>query len=86
MWNQPTVRADYEPCYRSKWVGGPVVHREATDRNITPTTAQMTQGTGATGPRKGGSALGSEAITPEQEEALNPSRLVQPTAMECRLR
>ena len=28
---------------------------------------------------KGGSALGGEAITPEQEEALNPSRLVPPT-------
>jgi len=71
--------ADYERRYRSKWVGGPVMHREATDRNITPTTAQMTQGTGATGPMKDGSALGGEAITPEQEEALNPSRLVPPT-------
>ena len=42
---------DYEGRYRSKWVDGPVMHRAETDRNITPTTAQMTQGTGATGPK-----------------------------------
>ena len=41
---------DYENKYRSKWDTGPVMHRKETDRNITPTTAQMTQGTGATGP------------------------------------
>jgi sporulation protein YlmC with PRC-barrel domain len=70
--------ADYEGRYRSKWAGGPVMHREATDRNITPTTAQMTQGTGATGPMKGGAAAPGEAITPEQEKGLNPSRLVPP--------
>jgi sporulation protein YlmC with PRC-barrel domain len=40
---------DYEDKYRSKWETGPVMHRAETDRNITPTTAQMTQGTGATG-------------------------------------
>src|SRR5581483_11339682 len=42
--------ADYEGKYRSKWETGPVMHRAETDRNITPTTAQMTKGTGATGP------------------------------------
>jgi PRC-barrel domain len=41
---------DYEKRYRSKWETGPVMHRAETDRNITPTTAQMTKGTGATGP------------------------------------
>jgi hypothetical protein len=41
---------DYENKYRSKWEMGPVMHRAETDRNITPTTAQMTKGTGATGP------------------------------------
>jgi sporulation protein YlmC with PRC-barrel domain len=44
---------DYERKYRSKWDTGPVMHREETDRNITPTTAQMTKGTGATGPMTG---------------------------------
>jgi sporulation protein YlmC with PRC-barrel domain len=33
--------ADYERRYRSKWVENPVMHREATDRNITPTTQQQ---------------------------------------------
>ena len=33
--------ADYERSYRSKWVEKPVMHREATDRNITPTTQQQ---------------------------------------------
>jgi hypothetical protein len=33
--------ADYERRYRSKWVERPVMHREATDRNITPTTKQQ---------------------------------------------
>ncbi len=33
--------ADYERRYRSKWVERPVMHREATDRNVTPTTQQQ---------------------------------------------
>ena len=33
--------ADYERRYRSQWVEKPVMHREATDRNITPTTRQL---------------------------------------------
>jgi sporulation protein YlmC with PRC-barrel domain len=33
--------ADYERRYRSKWVESPVMHREATDRNVTPTTKQQ---------------------------------------------
>lgn len=33
--------ADYEGRYRSKWETGPVMHREGTDRNITPTTQQV---------------------------------------------
>ena len=33
--------SDYEGRYRSGWKTGPVMHREGTDRNITPTTQQM---------------------------------------------
>lgn len=33
--------ADYEKHYREKWVEKPVMHRESTDRNITPTTKQQ---------------------------------------------
>jgi sporulation protein YlmC with PRC-barrel domain len=40
--------ADYEKRYRSKWADGPIMHREATDRNITPTTQQQVHaGSGA---------------------------------------
>ena len=40
--------ADYETRYRSNWAEGPVMHREATDRNITPTTKQQVHaGSGA---------------------------------------
>lgn len=34
--------ADYEGRYRSKWEADPVMHRVGTDRNITPTTEQLT--------------------------------------------
>ena len=44
---------DYQNRYRSKWEAKPVMHRVETDRNITPTTQQMTQGSGATGPMTG---------------------------------
>ncbi len=33
--------SDYERRYRSKWVEKPILHREATDRNVTPTTKQQ---------------------------------------------
>ncbi len=33
--------ADYEGRYRSKWVADPVMHRAETDRNITPTSQQI---------------------------------------------
>jgi hypothetical protein len=32
---------DYEGKYRAKWETGPVLHREGSDRNITPTTQQL---------------------------------------------
>jgi hypothetical protein len=48
--------SDYERRYRSKWVDSPVMHREATDRNVTPTTRQQL-------------AAGSGAIPSAEEEA-----------------
>lgn len=50
--------ADYKRRYRSKWVEKPVMHREATDRNITPTTKQQ-MGAGS------GTIPASEADTAE---------------------
>jgi sporulation protein YlmC with PRC-barrel domain len=36
-----TEWAGYEGRYRSKWLSDPVMHRAGTDRNITPTTEQI---------------------------------------------
>jgi sporulation protein YlmC with PRC-barrel domain len=52
--------ADYEKRYRSKWVEKPVMHREETDRNVTPTTKQQV-GAGS------GTIPASEADTAELE-------------------
>jgi len=60
--------ADYERRYRSKWVDRPVMHREGTDRNITPTTKQqVAAGSGAI-PASSGTASGTE-VTPVHNEA-----------------
>jgi sporulation protein YlmC with PRC-barrel domain len=76
--------ADYEGRYRSKWASGPVMHREETDRNITPTTAQMTQGTGATGPMQGAWPEGTPPLTPAESAEIN-SRIIPPTSNEVHI-
>jgi sporulation protein YlmC with PRC-barrel domain len=59
--------ADYERRYRSKWVTSPVMHREATDRNITPTAKQQFHaGTGSA------SATTEDAAELEDETAMSP--------------
>jgi hypothetical protein len=77
---------DYEGRYRSKWVDGPVMHREATDRNITPTTAQMTQGTGATGSpnwdRTGTLGGATRSGSVPGESMTDTARIIPPTANE----
>jgi hypothetical protein len=70
----PEKWGDYENRYRSKWETGPVMHRVATDRNITPTTAQMTQGTGATGPGIGGAQ--TRVSRADSEAAAESARVV----------
>lgn len=56
--------ADYERRYRSKWVEKPVMHREATDRNITPTTKQQVDaGSGSIG----ASDVDTAELEPETE-------------------
>ena len=59
--------ADYEKRYRSKWVENPVMHREATDRNITPTTKQQV-GAGS------GTIPASDTDTAELDTAVTPVR------------
>jgi sporulation protein YlmC with PRC-barrel domain len=63
--------ADYEQRYRSKWVENPVMHREATDRNITPTTKQQVNAGSGTIPTGSGKSLTETetAVTPVHKEA-----------------
>jgi sporulation protein YlmC with PRC-barrel domain len=75
--------ADYEGRYRSKWSDGPILHREATDRNITPTAAQMTQGSGGSGPIKGGT-LSGDALTAAETAEIN-SRIIPATHDEVQI-
>ncbi len=69
----------YETSYRSKWSGDTIMHREATDRNITPTTSQMTKGTGATGAPEGGS---ERPLSRPVNYAELDSRMIPPTGNE----
>lgn len=55
--------ADYEKRYRSQWAKGPVMHREATDRNITPTTKQQLHAGSGAIPRSGPNAAELESET-----------------------
>jgi sporulation protein YlmC with PRC-barrel domain len=48
--------ANYEGRYRSKWEADPVMHRVETDRNITPTTAQMRENLPSAGAAEGETA------------------------------
>jgi sporulation protein YlmC with PRC-barrel domain len=64
--------ADYEKRYRSKWVENPVMHREATDRNITPTTKQQVSAGSGTIPASDADTaeLDTETeVTPVRSEA-----------------
>ena len=45
--------ADYEKHYREKWVERPVMHREATDRIVTPTAKQQLEAGSGTIPTSG---------------------------------
>jgi sporulation protein YlmC with PRC-barrel domain len=55
--------ADYEKRYRSKWVEKPVMHREETDRNITPTTKQQIDAGSGRIPSRDAAAVDLDAAT-----------------------
>jgi hypothetical protein len=66
---------DYDRRYRSKWESNPVMHRVATDRNITPTTQQQIDA--------GSGTLGS--ADDEQDEAeLNVTPMRTEASLGCR--
>jgi hypothetical protein len=62
--------ADYENRYRSKWVEKPVMHREATDRNITPTTKQQVHAGSGAIPAVPGTGTVSSAGTGSPDPAM----------------
>lgn len=54
--------ADYDGRYRSQWKTSPIMHRVATDRNITPTTQQQIDaGIGTALLRRGRNSVGGYA-------------------------
>ena len=60
---------DYEGRYRSKWADGPVMHRVATDRNITPTTEQQIDAGSGTLSGTGAEEDTASDVTPMRTEA-----------------
>jgi len=72
---------NYENRYRSQWEAKPIMHRAETDRNITPTTQQMTQGSGAPG-RMGETSgnYGSSADKNAESEAGRLSNISSPAS------
>jgi hypothetical protein len=66
--------ADYEGRYRSKWNVDPVMHREGTDRNITPTAKQMPRTPGSVG---SSAPITTGAAKPEDVE-IEDTEFVEP--------
>ncbi len=52
------------------------MHREATDRNITPTTQQITQGTGATGQLRPGFGTRANEAADEAAAEADTGRII----------
>jgi sporulation protein YlmC with PRC-barrel domain len=74
--------ADYERRYRAKWIEKPVMHREATDRNITPTTQQQAGAGSGTIPSDEADTAELDAeteVTPIRTEATMEVSLAGPT-------
>jgi PRC-barrel domain len=67
--------ADYERRYRSHWVDGPIMHREGTDRNITPTTKQQVGAGSGTIPSAAEEDTGEPITSPvtDAEMELSPA-------------
>jgi hypothetical protein len=60
--------ADYNGRYRSQWEAKPIMHRVATDRNITPTTQQQIDAGSGTLPTSNEEETVSD-VTPMRTEA-----------------
>lgn len=67
--------SDYEGKYRAKWDADPVMHREGTDRNITPTTQQM-EGNSASARAAG--APTAARTSPENIAEIEDTEFIEP--------
>ncbi len=74
--------ADYERRYRSNWETRPVMHRVATDRNITPTTEQQIQSGSGSIP----SAVDEDAESPVVPMTSDATMDISPSGPELRWR
>jgi len=66
---------DYEGRYRSKWEADPVMHRDGTDRNITPTTQQMPGNSPSTRAAGASDAVRSESV---EEAEMEDAESIEP--------
>jgi PRC-barrel domain len=69
---------DYEGKYRSKWDADPVMHREGTDRNITPTTQQMPGNSPSARAAGAPNAKGTEQGTGLSEAEIEDTEFIEP--------
>ncbi len=67
--------SDYEGKYRSKWDADPVMHREGTDRNITPTPQQMP---GNSLSARAGGAPNTAQTTPADIAEIEDTEFIEP--------
>jgi len=71
--------ADYERKYRSKWSDGVIMHREDTDRNVTPTAKQQIDAGSGSLPATGADLEELEdeseliAVHPEVDQDISPN-------------
>jgi PRC-barrel domain len=61
--------ADYDGRYRSQWESKPIMHRVATDRNVTPTTEQQISAGSGTLPSTSDPDETASGVTPMRTEA-----------------
>ena len=67
--------SEYEGQYRSKWDADPVMHREGTDRNITPTTQEMP---GNSSSARAAGAPNSVGAAPVENAEIEDTEFIEP--------
>ena len=82
--------SSYEKSYRSKWETSPVMHREGTDRNITPTTPQIPGNSASAqaaaavqGWSRQSGSIPTEAESPDMEAVGSPTERAVPAGTDA---